>query len=239
MTETAKAPLPGNNRGKMRELFWNLLFNIILPTLILTKLSGDDALGTRLAIVVALTFPIAYGMKDFARNRKINFFSALGIINVSLTGGISLMELDASYIAIKEATIPALFGLAVLVSVKTPYPLIRTLIFNDLLLQVEKIHRELRNNNTSEAFEQVMTRANYLVASSFFLSSILNYGLARYLLTSPPGTEAFNQELGKMTALSYPVIALPSTAVMMLALWYLFHKIHKLTGLEPEDIINT
>ncbi|MCB1614402.1 MAG: MFS transporter [Pseudomonadales bacterium] len=220
-------------------MIWNLLFNIILPTLILTKLSGESALGTKMAIVVALAFPIAYGMKDFASNGKINFFSALGIINVSLTGGISLLELDASYIAIKEATIPTLFGLAVLISVRTPYPLINTLIFNELVMKVDKIRQSLKERNNTASFERAMTNANYIVSGSFFLSAILNYGLARYLLTSPPGTEAFNQELGRMTALSYPVIALPSTAVLMLALWYLFHKIHQLTGLELEDIVNT
>ena len=117
------SPTPQNteaHNGKSESLLLNLLFNIIIPTVILTKLSGDDYLGTRLAIVVALAFPVIYGLKDFVTARRINFFSALGVVSVFLTGGISLLELDPAYIAIKEALIPAIFGLATIVSLKTP-----------------------------------------------------------------------------------------------------------------------
>jgi hypothetical protein len=64
----------------------------------------------------------------------------------------------------------------------------------------------------------------------------LNFTLAKILIKSPSGTEAFTQELARMTALSYPVIALPSTIVMGFALWYLFHSIKKLTGLKMDDL---
>ena len=46
-------------KDKPESLLLNLLCNIILPTLILTKLSGDDYLGIKLAIVVALAFPLS------------------------------------------------------------------------------------------------------------------------------------------------------------------------------------
>ena len=108
MNELSRTPQNTKaNNGKSESLLLNLLFNIIIPTVILTKLSGDDYLGTRLAIVVALAFPVIYGLKDFVAARKINFFSALGVVSVFLTGGISLLELDPAYIAIKEAAIPA------------------------------------------------------------------------------------------------------------------------------------
>ena len=64
----------------------------------------------------------------------------------------------------------------------------------------------------------------------------LNYGLAKYLLVSEPGTPAFAEELGKMTALSFPVIALPSTLVLVAALFYLLQGVQKLTHLQLDDI---
>jgi hypothetical protein len=75
------------------------------------------------------------------------------------------------------------------------------------------------------------------VAASFVLSAILNYGLAKYLLVSAPGTAAFNEELAQMTALSYPVIALPCTIMLMLAIWYLFSQIGKVTGESIESFL--
>jgi hypothetical protein len=71
------------------------------------------------------------------------------------------------------------------------------------------------------------------------MSSTLNYILAKWIMVSPPGTEAYNQELGRMTALSYPIIALPSAIVLMFALYYLMSGITKLTHLEIEDVLRT
>lgn len=217
----------------------NILLNIVIPTIILTRFSGEDRLGPQFGIIIALAFPIAYGVRDYFRAHKINFFSALGVVSVTLTGGMSLLELDPQYIAIKEAAIPAVFGLATLISLKTRYPLVRTFLYNDMVLATGKIEEALAENGTKQEFERTLVRASWMLAGSFLLSATLNYALARYLLVSPPGTEEFNAELGKMTALSFPVIAVPAMIIMMFALFYLFRNIKRLTQLDLEDIVQT
>ncbi|MCW8128062.1 VC0807 family protein [Microbulbifer halophilus] len=229
---TDEAPKP-----KKESLLANLLLNIVIPTLILTKLSGDDWLGTKWAIVVALAFPLLYGARDLQRSGKVNFFSALGIISILLTGGISLLELDAKYIAIKEAAIPGLLGIATLGSLYTRWPLVRTLIYNDRILDTARIAESLNGRGNSRAFDRTLQQASWMIAGSFFLSSVLNYVLARILLQSPPGTVAFNEELGRMTALSYPVIFVPSMIILGFTLFFLFRRIGKLTGLKLEEIV--
>jgi len=221
-----------------RELILNLVLNILLPSVVLTQLSDDGHLGVTRALLVAIAFPLFYGGYDFYRQRKLNLFSALGLINITLTGGIGLLGLEARYIAIKEATVPAIFGLATLASLKTRYPVINTLVFNNAILDVAKIQRVLAEKQLTDRFSKVMKRANYIVAGSFFLSSTLNYILATVVVTSRPGSAAFNHELGRMTALSYPVIAIPSLLVMMIALGYLFRNIHRLTGLTYPEILH-
>lgn len=227
----------GREKPKKESLLANLLLNIVIPTLVLTKLSGDEYLGTKLAIVVALAFPILYGANDLIRNGKINFFSALGIVSVALTGGMSLMELPPEYIAIKEAAIPGLIGLAVLISIKTKYPLVRTFLYNDKFLQTDKVEQALEERGKVTDFNKAMRNASIMLACSFFLSSALNYILAKMLLVSEPGTEAFNAELGKMTALSFPVIAVPATIIMMGTLFYVFRSITRLSGLSLDEIM--
>jgi hypothetical protein len=214
----------------------NLAFNIIIPTLILTKLSSEDYLGPVYSIIIALSFPIGYGIRDYLQTHKTNFFSILGIFSVIMTGGMSLLQLDPEYIAIKEAAIPAIFGIATLISIRTRFPLVRTFLYNDQILHVDKVKAALQIHNGEGDFEQRLAHTSFMVASSFFLSSVLNYILAKTILISEPGSVAFTEELGKMTALSFPVIALPSTIVLMAALFYLLHHIKKLTGLELEDI---
>lgn len=222
---------------KQESLLLNLFCNIILPTLVLTKFSDDQYLGIKLAIIVALAFPLAYGIHDFFYRRKINFFSGLGVVSVTLTGGISLLEMDAIYIAIKEASIPGVLGIATLLSLKTSQPLIQTLILNDSVLDIKRINQALVENKCEQEFEQLLLNASWILAGSFFLSSILNYLLAVIILTAEPGTVAFNEQLGKMTALSFPIIALPATAVLMGNLFYLFRGISRLTGMDLEEII--
>jgi intracellular septation protein A len=214
----------------------NILFNIVIPTLILTKLSADNYLGPQYSIVIALSFPLAFGIYDFVKTRRANVFAILGFISVLLTGGISLLELDAAYIAIKEASIPALIGLATLISIYTPYPLIKTFIFNDEIIDTSKVDSALKRRNSQALFDQTLRIATYMIAFSFFLSATLNYALAKILLISPPGSAEYSAELGKMTGLSFPVIALPCTIVMLGALFYVVKRIEKLTDLSFEEI---
>ena len=108
MTEqTVKKPQASNT-------FLELIFNILIPSLILMKLSSDEYLGTVYGLVVALMFPLVYGLYDFYKSKGLNFFSVLGFLSTLLTGGIGLFELDAEWLAIKEAAIPAVIGLVVL-----------------------------------------------------------------------------------------------------------------------------
>ena len=154
----------------------------------------------------------------------------LGLVARSVPAG----QLD---MAIKEAAIPGLLGLATVGSLYTRYPLVRTLVYNDTLFDLEKISAGLAFKNTEQAFERTLVVASWMIAGSFFVSSVLNYVLAIKLLKSPPGTAAFNEELGKMTAMSYPVIVIPSMIIFALALFYLLRRLSKLTGLSFEEMM--
>lgn len=215
----------------------NLAFNIIIPVVILMKFSGPDHLGPALGIVVALAFPVLYGLYDLYRRRKINGYSILGIVSVFLTGGISLLELDPQYIAIKEAAVPAVIGLAVLISQFTRFPLVRKLLLNEQVVDTRRLFYVIDQRQKRHALERVLRTATYMVTGAFFLSAVLNYVLARWIVVSPSGTTAFNEELGRMTALSFPVIALPTMLVMFAAIFYVFFQLKKLTGRPIESFL--
>jgi hypothetical protein len=238
MTEDVRSAPESTPRKPPRGGFLlNLAFNIVIPVLILSKLSGEDSLGPSLSIVIALAFPIGYGLWDLRQSGKINPFSVLGVVSVFLTGGISLLQLDPQYIAIKEAAIPAIIGIAVLLTQKTRYPLVKTLILNAQLVKVDALYAALEKNGNTGLFERRLSQASLIVAGSFFISSVLNYVLAKIILVSPPGTPAFSEELGKMTALSYPVIALPSMIILLIAIWFVFSQIRRLTGESLENFL--
>lgn len=229
----APAPAPAE---KQENLLINLLCNVAAPALILAKLSGEDRLGPVWSLVVALALPLSYGTWDLIARRKWNFFSILGVVSVLLTGGLGLMKVDGFWFAVKEAAIPAIFGAAVIGSLWTRTPLVRTFLYNDKVLDTAKVQAVLVERGHVRDFENLLVRATVLLAAAFFISAALNFILARLLLRSPSGTPEFNAELGKMTALSWPVIVLPSMAMTIGALWYLLAGIRRLTGLTLEDI---
>ncbi len=238
MTEqNNKSAEPAKNQPANGGFFGNLAFNIVIPVLIMTNLAGDDWLGPAWSIVAALAFPIGYGLYDLKRSGKVNAFSVLGIISVILTGGISLLELPAEYIAIKEATIPAIIGIAVIFTQRTSKPLVKIFILNDQLVNWDALNASLEEKGKTKEFEAKVAVSSYIVAGSFFLSSALNYILAKVILVSPPGSTEYTEELGRMTALSYPVIVIPSMIMLIAALWYLFAQISKLTGEELDNFI--
>ena len=215
----------------------DLLVSIVIPSVILMKFSGDDDLGVTGALILALAFPLCWGALDLIRYEKFNFFAVLGLVSVGLTGGIGLLQLDQQWLAVKEAAIPGLIGLAVLGSTWTRYPLIKTLLYNPNVLDVEKIQQGLERTGGSALFESRLLLATYMLSATFFFSSLMNYILASLIVTSPTGSAAFNEELGRLTLLSYPVIAIPSTLMMMAILIYLWRTIHGLTGLSFEELI--
>ena len=215
----------------------DLLVSIVIPSVILMKFSGEAHLGPVNALIIGLAFPLGWGLFELIRYHKKNFIAVLGLISVGLTGGIGLLELDAGWLAIKEAAVPAVIGLAVLISTRTKYPLVRTLLYNPKILDVDKIHRSLEEKGSVDEFEARLLKASYFFSGTFLFSSIMNYVIARWIVTSPSGTEAFNEELGKMTLVSYPMIAIPSMIMMMLIFYYLWRTIRRLTGYTLEEVM--
>lgn len=231
MSTQTQAKRPNNT-------FLELIFNIIVPSIILMKFSGDEYLGSVYALVVALLFPIGYGLYDFIQNKSMNFISLLGFLSTLLTGGIGLFELDVEWLAIKEAAIPSAIGLVVLISGFWGKPLIAKILLNPVLFNLDLIYQTLSDNNKTDIFKAKVQRANHLLSITFVFSATMNYLLAKWIVVSPAGTTEFNEQLGEMTMLSYPVIAIPSMIMLSAIMFYVVKNVTKLTGLKFDKMLN-
>lgn len=226
-----------NIKKKKENPFISIIFNIALPFLVLSKLTTEDRLGPTYGLLVALAFPTIYFLYDWYKNRSTSFVAILGFVSVFLTGVIGMLELPSEWIAYKEASVPFLIGCAILISMHTKYPLVRKMLYNDSIMDVARVDAILDAKNCRYEFDRILENSSYLLAASFALSTVTNFCLAKYLIHSPSGTEEFAQELAKMTALSFPVNALPATIVMLCALWYLIKNLTRLTGLKKEEML--
>jgi hypothetical protein len=228
------SPRPQNNGNPLLEI----LIAIVAPAVVLMRFSGDQHLGALNALLVALAFPLGWGLWGLLRQRKLGLVPVLGVVSTLATGGIGLLRLDAQWLAVKEAAVPGLIGLAVLVSARTRWPLIRMLVYSPQLVDVARVDAQLAARGTTAAFDARLRNGTLLLAGTFFFSALMNYLLARWVVTSPAGTEAFNAELGRMTLLSYPVIALPSMAMTLAVLYYVIHGARRLTGLTLGEMLH-
>ena len=112
---------------------------------------------------------------------------------------------------------------------------------NGAILGMKKaeIDQKLDESNSRPAFNRIFLLCNWLLVLSFGISATLNFLLARLIVTTHPADNlaGFNAELGKMNAMSWPVIVIPSTIIMMIALWKLISGLTHLTGLKLEEMM--
>ncbi len=222
---------------KRENLLLNIVFNVALPSVLLTYLSKPAVIGPVWGLIVALSFPLGYGIWDFIQRRQTNFVSVIGFASVLLTGVFALVHVNRFWFAVKEAAIPTVIGIAILASLRSRRPLVRQLLYNDQVIDVPRIDAALQTRGTVKDFDRHLREASLLLAASFAISAVLNFTLARMLIRSDTGTPEFNAELGKMNALSWPVIVIPCLIIMLFALWRLMKGISRLTGLTTDEIL--
>lgn len=242
----------------------NILINVLIPVLSLSYLSKDAAfeqsigkaarfwhIGPLNALMVALSFPIAYGVYHFVKTRRTNFFSALGLFSVLLTGGLTIFlwnkdgtvkpNADVLF-GLKEASIPFILGLAVIGSHYTNSPLLRLFLYSDSLFDVPKIENRVNEVNGHDSYRKILFQATLLFAASFFISTVLNFGLAMYFLgdldsTASNARELYNERVAKVTGWGFAVIGVPILIFLFFTLRRLLKSLQALTGLKEDEMM--
>lgn len=228
----------------------NIFVNVLLPIVALSQLSksGDKSwhIGPEYGMAVAVAFPFIYGVVFFFKNKKFNFYSVLGIISVLLTGFITIhvwnedgsIKKNADLLfAIKEAAIPLMLGAAMLYSHRTKNPLIDVFFLNPDIFDITKIEETAKEKNTYNDYLAFRLKLTWMFASSFLLSSLLNFILAMYLLKDANDKESYNLAVGKVMGYGYLVIGIPLMIIMVGCLIYLMKTISRITGLTKEEFM--
>jgi hypothetical protein len=242
----------------------NILINVVVPVLALSFLSKDPAvqdllgkaskpwhLGPVKAIVLALALPIGYGVWYFVKTRKPNFFSALGLVSVLLTGGLTIylwnkdgtVKPDAGLLfGIKEALIPLVLGFAILWSHRTANPLIRVFLYNDSIFDIPKIEARVAELGAGAGYDRVLLGSTRLFALSFLISSAMNLLLAQWFFhgfdaTAKDALEVYNGIVAKITGWGFAVIGAPILVFLFFTLTRLLAGLRRLTGLTDKELL--
>ncbi len=234
----------------------DILVNVLAPVLILSKCSKEGEsfyhLGPYIAMGLALSIPLIYGIWHFAKLKKINVFSAVGLANVLLTGLITiyLYSSDAPshrthaplLFGIKEAIQPLILGSLFLFTHKKKSPLFNAFIYNEGIFDHGRINKSLKEKGTIEEHKRLLWTSTLLFFGSFCLSAVMNLGLAFYFLHDLDPTvenwkELYNEDVGRITGWGFLVIGVPLLVVGGFILARLIKGLKALTGLETEKIL--
>lgn len=190
------------------------------------------------ALLVAVSLPLIYGVYDLVRRRQWNTFSFIGLAGVLLTGGIEFLKVDPFWFAVKEAVVPMVIGLAIPLTLGTRTPLVRTLLYNDQVLNTGKIASALDARQNHVAFDRLLLRSSWLLATSFIISGAMNFALARWLITAPANTSERMEQLGRLHWWNWPIIFVPSVGMMMWVLFRMLKTLEELTGLKGDELFH-
>ena len=242
----------------------NILINVIIPVLVLSFLSKDPDLQEKLgkavrpwhigpiyAMIVALALPLGYGIWHFIQTRKPNFFSGLGLISIALTGGLTLylwnpdgsVKPNAGLLfGIKEASIPLALGFAILSSANTRNPLLNVFLYNDSIFDIQKIENKVAELGKTEAYQTLLRQSTRWFSGSFFISSLMNLGLAQWFFRAFDhqainALEDYNAIVGKLTGWGFLVIGLPIVLFLFLILRRLLKGLNEITGMTDEELM--
>lgn len=242
----------------------NILINVLIPVMVLSYLSKDPEIQEKLgkavkpwhigplkAMILALVLPFAYGIWHFLKTRKGNIFSALGFVSVLLTGGLTLYLWNADgtvkpnaglLFGIKEALIPLVLAIAILISHRSANPLIRVFLYNDSIFDIPKIEGRVKERDAADGYDRLLLFATRLFAGSFLLSSAMNLGLALWFFRSfeagaLDALEKYNRIVGQLTGWSFAVIGLPVLLILFLILTRLIRGLRELTGLDDKELL--
>ncbi len=219
----------------------NLLASVAIPVFVLNKFSSKAPVA---ALLIALAFPIGYGLWSFYQSKKINFISVLGILNTVSTGGFALMELEGIWFCVKEAAVPLLIGLFVFFTAFGSQPFLQILLMETGALNAHAIDERTQTPELKQQLQRLVKKSTLIFSTTFFFSAIMNFIIAyRTFLKIPlelsaeARTEILNQQIASMTWKGYAMIFVPTSVIFFVILYFFFRGLTKVTGLTFDEII--
>ncbi len=233
----------------------NIVVNVLIPVILLSKCSQEGPeiwnLGPYKAMGIALGVPMAFGIWYFIKYRTPNAFSLIGVLNVVLTGVITIILFEGSdsvranvapIFGIKEAIQPLILGSLFLISHRSKSPLFNAFIYSEGLFDISRIEKEVKERSTQADYQNLLWSSTKLFFGSFVISAILNVFLAYYFLRDlSPGAEnwkvLYNEDVAKITGWGYLVIGAPLLVIGGFILFRLIKGLSEITGLQKEEVM--
>ena len=206
------------------KLVLDILMGAVVPIFILNQLTGP--LGAPLAYLVAALVPVGWVLLDLlVLTRQFNAITAVAGLIALGNGVLAFWFVDGVLFAIKD-TVGLLLYIALLAgSVAIGRPFLRPLFAQAVgALTPEKRH-QLDPLLHERSVARALTLGTLAVAAATALAAIANVFLNLNTVTASFGTEAFNQQVAQVNAITRITFPLVTAGALGLALWVIYRAV--------------
>ena len=100
------------------------------------------------------------------------------------------------------------------------------------------LHPNLKQLYTG-GFDGIIKKAGYYLISGFFISSIIQFILAYFIVVANPGEIGFNEQVSTMTWVSYFAVMVPTILVIGKGYLSMISELETITSLDKEEFLKT
>jgi hypothetical protein len=207
------------------KLFLDLLMGAVIPILILNNLTGP--LGAPTAYVLSALVPVGWVFVDllFITKRFNVITSYIGLAAI-VRGALAFWFVDGLLFAIKDTAGGIIATLVFGGSVLIGRPIMRAFLVQALNPDTPEREAALGRLLAERPIHRALVMGTLIVLLFNIATSIANFVLNLQIVVAPFGTEAFNQQVAQVNAITRIALSIPEFIAFGVAFWIVFRALY-------------
>jgi hypothetical protein len=212
----------------LTKTFIDIIMGAVIPILILEWFSGPDRLGPIAAYVLAALVPVAWVFVDlFFVTKKFNFITSYVGFSSIVGGLLTFWFVDGLLYAIKDT-----IGLLIRVLIFGGSVIIGKPILKYFFIQALNADTPAKEQSLNQLFKEPSVdrsfgTATWIVVIETAIAAVVNFYLNLYMVLAVFGTEAFNQQVAQVNAITRVALSVPSMLAFMVAMWIMYRAVYR------------
>jgi hypothetical protein len=213
------------------KLFVDILMGAVIPILILNYLSGP--LGAPMAYLVSALVPVGWVFIDlFFITKHFNFITSYIGLSAIVRGALAFWFVDGALFALKDSAGSIVAALVFAGSALIGRPIMQAFLVQALNPDTPEKKGQLGRLLAEAPVRRSLTYATLAVLAWNVVGGVINFFLNLSIVTASFGTEAFNQQVAQVNAITRIALAIPEFLVFGVAFWLIYRTLYRILPAE-------
>lgn len=215
--------------GRTTKLILDIVMGAVIPILVLTYLT--EPLGAIPAYLLAALIPVGWVAIDlFFITRHFNFITSYAGAQAIMRGLLAFWFVDGWQFALKDTAGTVLACAVFGASVALGRPMMELFWRQGLAPDTPERDRALDALTAEPTLKGALARGTLVILAANVLTGVANFLLNLNIVVAPFGTEAFNQQVAQVNAITRIALTIPELAAFGLAFWLLWRSLGQIIG---------